>query len=322
MIKRNYVMDILVENATTFTDKAKLSMLTEADEAVITHRMVGNIYQSALKKRDVDFDNIPLTKGDIQKFQGYDNMMGTLSTVRQLSSKFGIKIEELDVVESAVANIRTYKSVFERGFALENDFLMMYYNSLVHGCVESTSLILASYVDYVKTVNAVDFTLRKGKGIAGNVCINNLRKFNNSVKVGEFSKFANALLDRNKQNFVGGTAATIAVGLAVAIVPIARELIYFSYESRMRVSEFLEQQAAFLEMNKARLNASAMPAQERNRVISKQKDTINKLEKYADKVRVNHQLATKNSSNKLKQDNKDWTINSVSNDNSSGFDFI
>lgn len=322
MIQRNYMMDILTENATTFSDKAKLNMLTEAEQAVINNKMIGNIYQSALKKRDVDFDNIPLTKGDIQKFNGYDNIMGTLSTLKQLSSKFGIKIEEINVIETAVSNIRVYKSVFERGFALDNDFLMMYYNSLVYACVESTSLILSSYVEYVKTVNAVDFTLKKGKGITGNVCINNLKKFNQSVKTGEFSKFANTMLDKNKQNFVGGTAATIAIGLAVAIVPIARELIYYAYESRMNISEFLEQQAAFLEMNKVRLNSSEMEAGQRNKVLAKQGEVIKKLEKYADRVRVNHKLTNKNASNKIKQDNKAWTINSVEDDNSGGFSFI
>lgn len=322
MIQRNYMMDILTENATTFSDKAKLNMLTEAEQAVINNKMIGNIYQSALKKRDVDFDNIPLTKGDIQKFNGYDNIMGTLSTLKQLSSKFGIKIEEINVIETAVSNIRVYKSVFERGFALDNDFLMMYYNSLVYACVESTSLVLSSYVEYVKTVNAVDFTLKKGKGIAGNVCINNLKKFNQSVKTGEFSKFTNTMLDKNKQNFVGGTAATIAIGLAVAIVPIARELIYYAYESRMNISEFLEQQAAFLEMNKVRLNSSEMEAGQRNKVLAKQGEVIKKLEKYADRVRVNHKLTNKNASNKIKQDNKAWTINSVEDDNSGGFSFI
>lgn len=322
MIQRNYMMDILTENATTFSDKAKLNMLTEAEQAVINNKMIGNIYQSALKKRDVDFDNMPLTKGDIQKFNGYDNIMGTLSTLKQLSSKFGIKIEEINVIETAVSNIRVYKSVFERGFALDNDFLMMYYNSLVYACVESTSLVLSSYVEYVKTVNAVDFTLKKGKGIAGNVCINNLKKFNQSVKTGEFSKFTNTMLDKNKQNFVGGTAATIAIGLAVAIVPIARELIYYAYESRMNISEFLEQQAAFLEMNKVRLNSSEMEAGQRNKVLAKQGEVIKKLEKYADRVRVNHKLTNKNASNKIKQDNKAWTINSVEDDNSGGFSFI
>lgn len=322
MVQRNYMMDILTENATTFSDKAKLNMLTEAEQAVINNKMIGNIYQSTLKKRDIDFDNIPLTKGDIQKFNGYDNIMGTLSTLKQLSSKFGIKIEEINIIETAVSNIRVYKSVFERGFALDKDFLIMYYNSLVYACVESTSLVLSSYVEYVKTVNSIEFTLKKGKGIAGNVCINNLKKFNQSVKTGEFSKFANAMLDKNKQNFVGGTAATIAIGLAVAIVPIARELIYYAYESRMNISEFLEQQAAFLEMNKVRLNSSDMEARQRNSVLAKQGEVIKKLEKYADRVRVNHKLSNKNATNKIKQDNKAWTINSVEDDISGGFSFI
>lgn len=322
MIQRNYMMDILIENATTFSDKTKLNMLTEAEQAVINNKMVGNIYQSALKKRDVDFDNIPLTKGDIKKFSGYDNIMGTLSTLKQLSSKFGIKIEEIDVIETAISNIRVYKSVFEKGFALDIEFLSMYYNSLVYACVESTSLVLSSYVEYVKTVNSIEFTLKKGKGIPGNVCIDNLKKFNKTVKTGEFSKFANGMINKDRQNFVGGTAAAVAIGLAVTIVPIARELIYYTFESRMNISEFLEQQSSFLEMNKVRLNSSDMEAGQRNKIITKQGEVIKKLEKYADRVRVNHKLTNKNATNKLKQDNKAWTVNSVEDDNSAGFSFI
>lgn len=323
MIKRNYAMDILVENATTFTDKSKINMLTESEEAVITNRMVGNIYQSALKRKEIDFESIPLSKGDIQKFQGYDNMIGTLSTVRQLSNKFGIKIEELDVVEDTISNIRTYKSVFERGFALDNEFLILFYNSLVYACVDSTSLILSSYVDYVKTVNAVEFSLRKGKGITGNLCIENLKKFNKSVKTGEFSRFANGMLDKNKQNFVGGAmAGKMALVAVLGVVPILRELVYQFYDKRMVLAEKLEQQATFLEMNAVRLKASDMPADKRNKVLAKQKDQIKKLEKYADKVRIDSQISNNHAREAIKKDNKDWTINTLSNDNSNGFNFI
>lgn len=322
MLKKNYVMNILIENTQTFSEKTQLNALTEAEQAVINDKMIGNIYQSALKKRDVDFDNIPYSKGNVQKFNGYDNIIGTLMIVRELSKKFGIKINELDVVEDALGNLRAYRGIFEKAFALDNEFLTLYYNTLVYACVESTSLILSSYVEYVKTINTVEFKLKKGKGIYGNICIDSLRKFNNSVKSGEFMKFAKGVLDKGKQNFVGGgVAAMTAITVAVSIVPIARELIYYIFESRMKVAQFLEQQAEFLEMNKVRLNSADMAAPDRNKLLQKQGAAINKLEALSDKIKVNHQLADKSAASKLKQDNKQWTLKSVSG-NEDGFMFI
>lgn len=322
MLKRNYVMDILIENAEAYSEKTAIYALNEAEQAVVNDKMVGNIYQSALKRRDIDFDNIPHTKGNVQKFHGYDNIVGTINVLRQLSKKFGIKIDELDVVDDALSNLRAYRGTFERGFALEVGFLQLYYNTLVYACVESTSLILSSYVEYVKSINNIEFKLKKGKGIQGNICLDNLKKFNKSVKTGEFSKFAKNLIDGDKQNFVGGGLAVGAIiGIAASIVPVARELIYYMYESRMKVSEYLDQQSKFLEMNKFRLNSSNMPAPQRNAILNKQGDAINKLEVLSDKIKVNHQLTNKSAEGKLKQDNKQWTLNSIS-DNQDGFMFM
>lgn len=322
MLRKNYVMNILIENAETYSERMEIYALTEDKQAVINDKMVGNIYQSALKKRDVDFDNIPYTKGDIQKFHGYGNMIATLDTVRQLSKKFGIKIPELDIVEDAISNLRANKGTFERAFGLNVGFLEMYYNTLVCACIEATSLILSSYVEYVKTINTVEFKLKKGKGIQGNLSMDALKEFNKSVKAGEFGKFAKGIMDKDRQNFLGGgMAATAVIALAATIVPIARELIFYIFESRMKVSEYLDQQAQFLEMNKFRLDSSGMAATERNAILAKQGSAIDKLEALSDKIRVNHQLADKNARNKLKQDNKQWTLNSV-NDNSDGFMFM
>lgn len=322
MLKKNACMDILLENATSYEEKMNIYALNEAEQAVINDKMIGNIYQSALKKRDINFDTIPLSKGDIKKFDGYDNMMTTIDMLRQLSKKFGIKISELDIVETAIGNIRAYRKTFEDAFTFNNDFLTLYYNSLVYACVESVSLILASYVEYVKTINALEFKLKKGKGMYGNVCIGNLRKFNNTVKSGEFAKFSKNILSKNKQQFLGtGIAATTALGLALAIVPILRQLIYYFYESRMSVSQYLEQQAEFLRINQEQMNTEGMSPAEKNKVIKNQKETADKLDKLADKIKVNSKISDKNTETKLKQDNKQWTLKTVSG-NDDGYMFV
>lgn len=325
MLQRNYCINILLENASSYTEKTKIQMLTEAEQAVVNDRMIGNLYQSALKRKNVDFDNIPYSKGDIQKVDGYDNMLATIEVLKGLSKKFGIKINELDIVESSIVNLRTYRGTFERGFGLNVDFLKMYYNTLVYACIESTSLILSSYVEYTRTINNVEFQIKRGKGISGNICLDTLKKFNDSVRDGKFIKFANGLLNKDRENFLGASLGTKGimgiVALGASIVPLMRELIYYFYESRMKASEYLNQQKEFIEMNKFRLESSSMSAQERNSILNKQRSVIDKLEKIADKVRVNQQIANKNASSEIKKDNKEWSLQNVSG-NEDGFMFI
>lgn len=324
MLQRNYCIDILIENATTFTEKNKIYSLTEAEQAVVNDRMVGNIYQSALKRRDIDFGDIPNSKGDITKFGGYDNMVATVDMLKALTKKFGIKMQELIVVEEAIDNIRIQKRIFEKGYQLNIDFLQMYYQALVLACVDATTLLLASYVEFTKTVNNIDFQIKRGKGISGNICIDSLQKFNVSVKDGSFAKFANGLLNRKHENFLGlgvGASAAVVAGVGAAIVPVLRTLIFYFYDAKMSLSEKLAYQKELLEMNAFRLNAADMDAQKRNKILDRQKGYMDKLERMSDKIRISDKLAAKSSTASIKQDNKQWNIGNVT-DNGDDFMFI
>lgn len=326
MLKRNYCIDLLIENATTYTEKSKIYSLTEAEQAIVNDKMVGNLYQSALKRKNIDFGDIPNSKGDIQKFGGYQNMIATVDMLRELTKKFGIQIPELNIVDDAINNIRIQKRTFERGYSLGIDFIKMYYQALVLACVDATTLLLASYVEFTRTVNNIDFQIKSGKGISGNICINSLDEFNKSVKDGSFIKFADGLMSKKQENFLGTAAAAsvgvktvAAIAIGASIVPTLRLLIFYFYDTKMTLSEKLAYQKELLEMNAFRLNASNMDAQKRNKILDKQKRYIDNLEKISDKIRVSDQLATKSSTNSIKQDNKQWNINNVT---SNGDDFM
>ena len=325
MFKRNYCMDILIENATTYTERSKIYALTEDQQALVNDKMVGNLYQSALKRKDIDFGDIPNSKGDIQKFDGYENMVATVNMLRALTKKFGIKMPELDIVEDAIDNIRIQKRIFEKGYQLDIDFIKMYYQALVLACVDATILLLASYVEFTKTVNNIEFQLKKGKGISGNICIDSLAQFNQSIKDGSFAKFADGLMCKKQENLLGTAAAVTGlkiVGVAfigASIVPTLRLLIFYFYDAKMSLAEKLAYQKELLEMNAFSLNASSMDAQKRNKILDKQKKYMDRLDRMADKIRISDQLATKSSVNSIKQDNKQWNIANVTND---GNDFM
>ena len=54
MLVKNELINILLENCTTHEEKARLYSLTASEQAVINDRVTGNIYQSALKRKDIN----------------------------------------------------------------------------------------------------------------------------------------------------------------------------------------------------------------------------------------------------------------------------
>ena len=323
-MSRGYAIDLLLENATSFKEKAEIHALTESEVKQINNSMITNLYKSAMDKGYVNFDEIPDTKGDITKFSGYDNLLGSINLLKELSGRTNIKIKEVAIVETALMNIRTYKGQFERGFALNHGFVKMQYNSLVYACLESTSQLISSYVDFVKRVDRTEFTLIRGKGNAGALCIKNLEHFNESVKKGDFNKVMQHLLQNGRENFLGGsgvlTGAVAITILTASIIPIMRELVYYFYHSRMVVSEYLQHQAMFLEMNRVNVESSSLPAKERNIIIKKQTGYVKKLNKLSEKIKVNGVITNKTANDELKKENKEWTLDNIRQDEAnSGF---
>ena len=89
----------------------------------------------------------------------------------------------------------------------------------------------------------------------------------------------------------------------------------------MKAGEFLQQQAKMLEMHKFSVEASSMEAQKRNKILDNQRSVIDFMEKMADKVIVNNQLAAKNAEKQVKEENKGWNLANVSG-NEDGFMFL
>lgn len=314
MHKYGYAIDLLLENCTSFREKAEIHALTESEVKQINNAMITNLYKKALDKAYMNFDEIPESRGDITTYEGYDNMIGSINLLKELSNKGNMKIKELEILETAVMNIRTYKNHFERGFALGHEFVMLQYNTLTAACIESTSALISAYVDFVKKVDKTEFKIIKGKGLQGHLAIKNLELFNNSVKKGDFNKMMTHLLQSERENFVGssvGAGVLVAGMITLSIIPLIRELIYYYYYSRMVISEYLQHQVMFLEMNRVNVESSSLPAKERNVIIKKQAEYIKTLNKVSDKIKVNSTMAGKQATSAIKSENKEWTLDNV-----------
>lgn len=312
----NSAIKILYENATTFAERNAIAALTEAESNHISDTMITKLFQSVIDKSHVDFDNIPVSKGDITKYSGYTQMMECLGLVRQIADQNNHKIPELGIVEKAVSNIVAYRSSFELGFKLNKDFIILQYNGLVAACVAATSSIIASYMDYAKRIDTVEFKIINSKTSIGNICISQLDTFNTSVAKGEFAKVISMVNKSDNKRAVGEsvvvTTFAITAGI-IGLIGLLRLLIHYFYYSRMKLAEYLEIQAMFLELNKNNLKAQAngLPAAKRNEVIKKQQKLIDNLHKMADKIKVNSVMTEKKVTTEIKKENSGWKFEDV-----------
>lgn len=309
----DYTYKVLFENAVDYKEKNLIRCLENAEKSKMDTVMVSNLYKMAIDKAHVDFDDIPESKGDIEKYKGYSSMISCIDMIKKLSKTQNVRITEIEILEKAISNLKTHKDIYRDGFALKKDFIILQYNCLVMACVQATSCLISSYIDFTKNVDVVEFNLIKLKTKADSHCFGVLEKFNNSCNKGENRKFL-TLLFKNKDSFVGADELIIGgmiVGLALSIVPMMRELVFYFYYTRMKVSEYLEMQQMLLDINKNGMESRVANPRQRKDILKKQEEAISKLSKLSEKLKVNHRLAISKSTSEIKSEEKKWTLDNM-----------
>lgn len=326
----NYGVKILRENCRTFADRRELEFVLENNSAQLDATMVSRLYKSAIDKAHV-YDSWEDSKGDITKFEGYNSMRDSLNIVRDLSHKSGVTIKEINTVETALGILESNREAFMKGFIINNELVILIYNSIAFACVEATSAIISSYVEFIRNVDSMEFKIAKGNKIYGTTSIDNLEHFIKASRKGDLSKLLKEAVN-NRDNFIGSVSvSTVAVsafvlGAALSIIPIIRELTFLFFYSKSRLSEYLEQQALLIELNRKTVENSSLPLKERKEVLKKQLKTANDFRRLSEKFRVNTTKGEHETITAIKQENKAWTIEETKKemveDSSNGFQLL
>lgn len=310
--------DILMENAKTFKERGEIQSLTESEQRAVSATLVTNLFNSVTEKGHVNFEDIPVSKGDLTRYSGYNTMLSTLELLKQIAAQNNTTIDAIPVIEKAIQNIVLSRTDFERGFALHKEFIELTYNTLVYSVVESISLLITAYVDFMKQIDKTEFIINPSATNGLSFTVANLRRFNDAYKAGTFQKTIRGVIETGKENFVGVStvAASVMIG-ALVIVPITRELIFSIYYSRMKVSEYLDQQAALLEFNRLGVESSGMDARDKKAVLKKQEESRKKILQLSDRIKVDGASTQRKVNDSLKKENREWTIDSVRNQTTS-----
>lgn len=305
----------IVMEASTPEDRNYMRSMGKDDIHQVNGTLIQGLYKTVLDRRDCDFGDIPDSKGDITKCKYYKSTMDSLTLLKELMIKNEIPTTDVDIVMESIGNIKRFKPTFETAFSLKQEYLILNYNTIVMAIVDATSMIIADYMNYLVGPEQSQYDSVKSRNdkARGRVSLGNLQRFNNEVKVGHFETMANYLLDAQRKNFTGtGIIITGVVITAIcSIIPITRHLIYFHYRSKVKMSDYLDMQADFLELNKLGVQASSKSAQQKKEILKKQEKIILKCRRRADKLKINCEDIGALSKKEIENDNKGFSLNSI-----------
>lgn len=316
------ILSASVAGGDKYSERQEVRMILEDVESPVTRNYVTKLYDAVVSKAHIDFDDIPNTKGDIKKYKGYENIKSIIATVINLAeTEKVVSVKKYaETINSAILRMESLSDLYEDGFMKKNDYVMLEYNTYVYAIVQATSSLLYEFVDYIKNpqTGITEIKIKNTNRRPSLFYINQLEKFNSVTSNLQYRQFITNMINKGRDNFIGVDTA-IGIGAvttaAIAIVPITRELVYQFYNVRAKASDYLLQQAYFIELNKARLEASSeFDSKKRKDIIMKQENARKKIIALSEKLRVDHIQSQYSKDKMINSENSLLTLKHVKKD--------
>lgn len=304
-----------------------LSTIEEADQSKMLVALTSKLYDHLIDKvDDIDFGDIPKSRGDITKLPNYDKVVDCISIIEQILISSNQDVAPIATIKATVGYLNQYKDTFIKGYQLNMELPMVIYNTAVLSIYSGISVLISSCIEFIKSPDNTGFDIALDKvqlkKTKDSLLFKDLAQLNASFEHGTLPKALDAVLKQNTKNFAG-EIGTIAVGGAILgvilnIIPILRELTYFFYYSRTRVADYFDAQSALLQMNAYNLASKASNSDKDIKEIqSKQLKIADKFKKIANFISVKHSKAEVSTEKDTKDLEKKLKISDVKDNDSS-----
>ena len=299
-----------------------LLAIDEADQNQILTNLTSKLYDNIVTKvDDIDFGTIPESKGDITKIENYDKLKECVQIIHDLLVEYKQDLAPIQTIEDAIRNVESRRELFEKGFRYNIEFIMVTYCSVTLAIVSSVSFMIASCIEFIKSPKEETFDViidrAAVKRTNQNLLFNNLSKFNKACNKNQIDSSLEFLTKNNVKNFTGVDIGVIAGGMAIIgilfnIIPIMRELIFFFYYSRVRVSDYFDIQADLLQMNAYNVeNNETVDKEMRDSISKKQYKIADIFRRIANKIAISNKESEVKATKDLQNENKKYKIDDV-----------
>lgn len=298
-------------------------MLNEADQDSVLLSLTGKLYAMIVDKvDDIDFGDIPDTKGDIEALPTYDKIVNCIATIKAILEQYKQPTDAIDEIQKGLSNLIIKKELFKKGFMADIEIVQLTYCEMAMAVVVSLSYMIASTIEYVKTPNSDSFQIAMDKaGVARtkeSLVFSGLKRFNSACDKGQLETAFEPLIKARIKNLVGAddiafiAGAVAIVGILSNILPILREFTFFFYSTRTRISQYFDLQADLLEINTVSMQMANSPTVgEKRKVIKRQQAIANFFRTASNKICIDHTQATKNAGKEIDRTDKKMKIDDV-----------
>ena len=296
-----------------------LRSLEEADQSKILTALTSKLYDKIVEKvDDIDFGDIPKSRGDITKLPNYEKVIDCVNIIKDILINSHQDLESILILENTIRYLKEYKEIFIRGYQLNIEMPMVIYNTTVLSLYSGISVLISSCIEFIKSTDDTGFDIALDKvqlkKTKDSLLFRNLKMVNSTFENRMLPEALDALLKQNTKNltgselFAGVTATAKIIAMVLFIVPALRELAYYFYYTRVKVSDYFDVQSALLQMNAYNLAAKGSNNEKDIKEIqSKQlkiadlfKRISNALEVKKNKAEVAAEKESKNFEKKLK----------------------
>lgn len=296
--------------------------LNEAQENALLLDLTNKLYRMIVDKvDDVEFGEIPSSRGDITRLKSYQQILDCIDVLRGIFKQYHEDLEPVDVIGNAVSNLENHRDLFRQCFAAKIDLGIIMYNSMTLAVINGLSYMIAVCIEYIKDPkkSGMKVALNKAGITKVKECLvyENLIKFNDSCAKGDVRNALTPMIRMRAKNFIGGLAlgfkaALIFGGVLIAIIPMLKDLVYFFFALRSRMSTYLNVQADLLEMNARELeNSDIETVDDKDKVIKRQLSIAKLFHQTADKIAVDVKQSESQANRELKQDSERYKIDDV-----------
>ena len=275
-----------------------LSTIQEADQNKVLLALTSKLYDHLVDKiDDIDFGDIPKSRGDITKLPNYEKVVDCIDIIKQILVNSHQDLEPVITLQTTVKYLVEYKDTFIKGYQLNMELPMVVYNTAVLSIYSGISVLISSCIEFIKSPDGTGFDIALDKvqlkKTKDSLLFRDLKSLNSAFEQGTLPKALDAMLKQNTKNFTGaeivGTAAAAGavLGVILNIIPILRELTYFFYYSRTKVADYFDAQSALLQMNAYNLASKATDdSKDIKEIQAKQLKIADKFKKFANVLSV------------------------------------
>lgn len=306
----NQDLEVILAESLTPKEFTQLSLALESDEvqAGFVQRLYGRVLSSIQRcilggKNNDMLKVIADTKGDFSKHP-YFETQGEKPAIATIFTKSNhATVKEMGKQILLISSfLQRHKSDFMKGIHAGCPACLSLYTTFVLNCVVGTSYAIMIESDRKITPlckTGVEALEKSAELINSH---NAEKVFEKDIQLTEGlgDILMKAVTQVNKFKMVG------LVGLALlAFFMLGKYIVFAIYKSRVKLSDYLAQQALYLQLNAENVkNNSNLTKEEKELILAKQKKTAELLLKYSDKLAIDGVKSNRQAETDNKRDTK------------------